>query len=98
MEHGAVWITYRPDLAADQVETLRAAADDDFMLLSPYPGLPGNIVLSSWNRQLALTDAADPRLPWFTSGRATVMAGLRVAPQGHRGPGALNVVLDLLAT
>jgi hypothetical protein len=67
MEHGAVWITYRPDLAADQVQLLRAAADDDFMLLSPYPGLPASIVLSSWNRQLTLSDAADPRLPWFIS-------------------------------
>jgi hypothetical protein len=67
MEHGAVWITYRPDLPADQVERLRAVADDDFMLLSPYPGLPANIVLSSWNRQLTLAEAADPRLPWFIS-------------------------------
>ena len=38
LEHGAVWITYRPDLAPDQVQMLRALASDDFLLLSPYPG------------------------------------------------------------
>jgi hypothetical protein len=65
LEHGAVWITYRPDLPADQVQALRTFAADDFMLLSPYPGLPAPVVASAWNRQIRLEGAADPRLPAF---------------------------------
>jgi hypothetical protein len=65
MEHGAVWITYRPDLAPDQVERLRALASDDFLLLSPYPGLAYPVVASAWNHQLTFDRADDPGLPAF---------------------------------
>ena len=65
MEHGAIWITYRPDLAADQVQKLRALAADDYLLLSPYPGLPHPIVASAWNHQLTFERADDPGLPAF---------------------------------
>jgi hypothetical protein len=65
MEHGAVWITYRPDLPPDQVERLKAVASDDFVLLSPYPGLAGPVVASSWNHQITLDDAANPGLQSF---------------------------------
>jgi hypothetical protein len=65
MEHGAVWITYRPDLPRDQIDTLRALASDDYMLLSPYPGLPYPVVASAWNRQLTFERADDPGLSAF---------------------------------
>jgi hypothetical protein len=65
LEHGAVWITYRPDLPAADVQRLRALASDDYMLLSPFPGLPAPVVASSWNNQIRLTGADDPRLPQF---------------------------------
>jgi hypothetical protein len=65
MEHGAVWITYRPDLAPDQVQTLREAASDDYLLLSPYPGLPYPVVASAWNHQLTFERADDPGLSAF---------------------------------
>ena len=65
LEHGAVWITYRPDLPAADVQRLQALASDDYMLLSPYPGLPAPVVASAWNLQLPLRGAADPRLPQF---------------------------------
>jgi hypothetical protein len=65
LEHGAVWITYRPDLAPDQVQMLRALAADDFMLLSPYPGLSHPVVASAWNHQLTFERADDPALPAF---------------------------------
>ncbi|MBB5961666.1 DUF3105 domain-containing protein [Planomonospora venezuelensis] len=65
MEHGAVWITYQPDLPKEQVDTLKELASKDFMLLSPYPGLPAKVVASSWNKQLKLNSADDPRLPKF---------------------------------
>ncbi|MFF3439653.1 DUF3105 domain-containing protein [Streptosporangium sp. NPDC002721] len=65
MEHGAVWITYRPDLPKAEVDTLRELASKDYMLLSPYPGLPSKVVASSWNNQLKLDSASDGRLPRF---------------------------------
>jgi hypothetical protein len=65
MEHGAVWITYRPGLPADQVEKLRSLASDDFLLLSPYPGLAHPVVASAWNHQLTFERADDPGLPAF---------------------------------
>lgn len=65
MEHGAVWITYRPDLPPAELETLRELAAKDYMLLSPYPGLPAKVVASSWNKQIKLDSADDPRLPRF---------------------------------
>ena len=65
LEHGAVWITYRPDLPADQVEVLRGVSSDDYMLLSPYPGLDAPVVASAWNHQIRLDGANDPRLRAF---------------------------------
>ncbi|MFD8528795.1 DUF3105 domain-containing protein [Streptosporangium canum] len=62
MEHGAVWITYQPDLPKDQVETLKKLASKEYMLLSPFPGLPAKVVASSWNKQLKVDSADDPRL------------------------------------
>lgn len=65
LEHGAVWITYRPDLPVDQIEHLQAIASDDYMLISPFPGLPVPVVASSWNHQIRLDGVDDPRLPSF---------------------------------
>lgn len=65
MEHGAVWITYQPDLAAADVETLKDVAPDTYALVSPFEGLPAPVVVSSWGHQLQLTGADDPRLEEF---------------------------------
>ncbi|HET6212269.1 MAG TPA: DUF3105 domain-containing protein [Micromonosporaceae bacterium] len=66
MEHGAVWITYRPDLPADQVETLAAKVrGNDFMLMSPYPGLDKAISLQAWGYQLKVNSASDKRIDEF---------------------------------
>jgi hypothetical protein len=65
LEHGAIWITYRPDLSSAEIQRLQTVASDDFMLLSPYPGLAAPVVASAWNRQLQLTGADDPRLAQF---------------------------------
>lgn len=68
MEHGAVWITYRPGLPADQLAELKATAGKTtFVDLSPYPGLTSPIVISAWGKQLALQKADDPRLADFVS-------------------------------
>jgi Protein of unknown function (DUF3105) len=66
MEHGAVWITYRPDLPGDQVTALRSVVRGrSHLLLSPFPGLPAPVVASAWGRQLRLSGAFDPRLKKF---------------------------------
>ncbi len=65
LEHGAVWITYRPDLPADQVQQLASLARGDYMLVSPYPGLPVPVVATAWNHQIQLDGAADKRLAAF---------------------------------
>jgi len=74
LEHGAVWITYRPDLAASGVAKLTAFTRrtigndlDPHILLSPYPGLPAPVVVSAWGKQLRLTGASDPRLAAFVN-------------------------------
>jgi hypothetical protein len=69
LEHGAVWITYRPDLLSpDQVEVLRGLArNHSQVLVSPYAGLPAPVVASAWGRQLRLEGAYDPRLEQFVS-------------------------------
>lgn len=68
LEHGAVWVTHRPDLPAAQVATLRALAAQTFVLVSPWAGdLPAPVVASAWNRQLKLPSADDPRLAQFVS-------------------------------
>lgn len=71
MEHGAVWVTYRPDLPADEVEQLQGIARDGYagsqryIVLSPYEGLEEDVVASAWGRQLRLDDVNDPRLTEF---------------------------------
>ena len=61
LEHGAVWITYSPDLPQDQKDKLKALADDDsWVLVSEYPGLYAPIVASAWNQQF-VPDSADSK-------------------------------------
>ena len=66
LEHGAVWITYHPDLPAAEVQELQALTRrSGYRLLSPFPGLPAPIVASAWGYQLQLEQADDPRLLSF---------------------------------
>ena len=66
LEHGAVWITYRPDLPKDQVEKLASKVrGNDFMFMSPYPGLDKPISLQAWGYQLKVENANDSRIDAF---------------------------------
>jgi Protein of unknown function (DUF3105) len=66
LEHGAVWITYQPDLPAAEVAQLRSLVRNHaYVILSPYAGLPAPVVASAWGVQLRATGADDPRLPQF---------------------------------
>ena len=65
MEHGAVWITYAPDLPKDQVEKIKSLTQKSYVVASPYPGLPAPVVASAWGKQLRLGSTNDPRLEQF---------------------------------
>ena len=66
LEHGAVWITYRPDLPQDQVDQLRDLAQSQtYVLVSPYPDLDSPVVASAWGKQVKLEGADDPDLERF---------------------------------
>jgi hypothetical protein len=68
LEHGAVWVTYRPDLAAAEVALLTAdASGKPYVILSQYPNLPAPVVASAWGLQLKVSRASDPRIAKFIS-------------------------------
>ncbi len=82
LEHGAVWITYSPDLPKDQIEELRnIARGQTYILVSPYPGLESPVVASAWGKQVALDGADDPDLESF-------IKAYRLGPQNPE-PGAV---------
>jgi hypothetical protein len=63
---GAVWVAYHPDLPAADVERLRDEASGHLdVILAPYPGLEQRVVLTAWERQLALDSVEDPRITVF---------------------------------
>ncbi len=67
LEHGAVWITYNPDqVSAQDIDTLAALVDGESgRMLSPYAGLDSPVSLQSWNHQLKVDSADDPRIKQF---------------------------------
>jgi hypothetical protein len=70
-EHGAVWMTYRPDLSTEEVEALRAQIRGKrYTLLSPFPDLPAPVVASAWGVQLQFDGPNDARLTSFIAAYA----------------------------
>jgi len=67
LEHGTVWISYRPGLDEADVGTLTRALPDNG-ILAPYDDLDAPVVVTVWGRQLRLTGADDPRLEMFLAG------------------------------
>jgi hypothetical protein len=65
LEHGAIWITYRPDLPQAQIDVLKKIAKEPKILVSPWPGLQAPVVASAWGKQILLDSATDPRLRSF---------------------------------
>ncbi|MCX4470283.1 DUF3105 domain-containing protein [Micromonospora sp. NBC_01655] len=66
LEHGTVWIAYRPDLPADQVTKLKSKVQgQEKMMLSPYEGLDKPISLQAWGYQLKVDNADDSRIDEF---------------------------------
>lgn len=81
LEHGAIWITYNPNLPANQVAALTAFVTKQSMVdesagqsnryldLSPWAtdALPAPIVLSAWGYQLRVQSPSDPRMQQFVN-------------------------------
>ena len=65
MDHGVVWITYRPDLPIGQVDELRSYGEESYVIVSPYPGQDAPVIATSWRVQLELDGPDDPRLRRF---------------------------------
>ena len=66
LEHGAVWVTYKADASADELEYLETLAEQNsHLLVSPYSQQDSTFVLSAWGRQLALDSTSDPRFVMF---------------------------------
>ena len=82
MEHGAVWITYDPDLPQEDIEQLEDLASQTYILVSPYPGLEHPVVASVWGKQLTLDGVDDERLEPF-------IREYRMNPSNTPEPGAL---------
>ncbi|PRI10294.1 DUF3105 domain-containing protein [Leucobacter massiliensis] len=66
LEHGAVWVTYDPDaVSGEELASLRDALPDQYVILSPFPGLPAPIVASAWGAQIQMDSPDDERLQQF---------------------------------
>ena len=66
LEHGAVWITYQPDLAQTTIDRLvNQVRDRRFVLVSPYPNQRSPIVMTAWGLQLELDAVDDERFMLF---------------------------------
>ena len=75
LEHGAVWVTYKQGLAADQVDVLKKKVEGkDYMLMSPYTGLDKNVSVQVWGYQLKTDDVNDPRIDQFIKDTRLVAA------------------------
>ena len=66
LEHGAVWITYKQGLPADQVQTLASKVEGrEKMLMSPVANLSNTVSLQAWGYQLKVDTVDDPRIDAF---------------------------------
>jgi hypothetical protein len=69
LEHGAVWITYKPDLPADQIAALQALAAQPFTLVTPWDPADGELGapmwFSAWGAQVAIDTLPNPAADQF---------------------------------
>jgi hypothetical protein len=66
LEHGAIWITYRPSLPQAEIDLLAGKVRGrEKMLMSPYDGLDTPISLQAWGYRLKVEHADDTRIDEF---------------------------------
>ena len=81
LEHGAVWVTYKPEIEKEEIIKLTTMlSGKPKILLSPHSEQMSLIVATSWGRRLEIETANDPRLnkfvDFFTDGEAAPEAGI----------------------
>ncbi len=90
LEHGAVWITYDPNLAADQVQKIRDLVKGrTYTLVSPYVfgALDKPIYAVAWGVRIGVDNADDKRLDKFIR---TYMQGKQTPEPGASCSGAIG--------
>ncbi|MHA7262791.1 DUF3105 domain-containing protein [Arthrobacter sp. TMN-37] len=66
LEHGAVWISYQPELEKAGIDALtELVGSRGYVVLSPYADQESPITASAWGVQLEVDSADDPRLAAF---------------------------------
>lgn len=66
LRHGAVWVTYHPNLPAGEVGSLKNLASEyDAVLLTPSAGPGEPVTARAWNVRLDLPSADDERIEPF---------------------------------
>ena len=68
LEHGAVWLSYAPDLDEDDVEVIHdLVRENEDVVAAPHESLDEGVavVATAWARQLTLDAVDDPRLEEF---------------------------------
>ena len=92
MEHGAVWITYRPNLSAAALEQIRAMVrGKGYIILAPYTGLTSPVVASAWGVQLKPDSGSGPQLADFI---ATYRQGPQTPEPGAPCTGGVGTPLE----
>lgn len=91
LEHGAVWISYKPGLAeADIAKLTKFANGDPYILVTPLAEQDSAIVLTAWGLQLKVDSVDDERIERFvrsfSNGPQTPEPGA-VCFGGIEGPG-----------
>jgi hypothetical protein len=80
LEHGAVWVTYRPDISDSDRDKLESwAKDRSYLLVSEYDDQDSPFVFTAWNNQLAVdslsSKSATQFMNYFIQGPQTPERG-----------------------
>ena len=66
LEHGAVWVTHLPGTDSSTLDAMSLlASTESHLLVSPYEGQHSPIVLTAWERQLAVESWDSPAVASF---------------------------------
>lgn len=66
LEHGAVWITYKPDIDSEIIDGLKAKVTGrPYLMMSPVADQTDPVMMAAWNNQLSVTSAEDERVDQF---------------------------------
>ena len=66
LEHGAVWLTYKPGVDPAPLAAL-TSLNQSYTLVSPYPTQASPVVATAWGLQLTVDSPTDPRLREFVT-------------------------------